>query len=119
MTTDDLLAELFKRGQLIRDSWWRAYKGNLERLGAELRANEGFISDYGHLVTQLPEPPPLPPFGQPVAGGVDVGYASPPPGASYGQPPIPDHGYPTHGPSPEDLAFEARIQHRREEWGDR
>ena len=114
MTTEDLLTELFKRGQLIRDAWWNSYKANLDRIGAELRANEAFVGDYGHLVAQLPEAPQMP-FGHSVASG-GIGHSpSPAPGASYGPPPIPETSY--GGPSPEDLAFEARMQHRREEWG--
>lgn len=82
MTTDELITALFKRGQLIRDSWWAAYKANLERLDAELRANETFVGDYGHLVPNLPEPPAMPFGGDP--------YAAPPPGHSQVPPPIPD-----------------------------
>lgn len=62
MTTEELLEELFRRGQLIRDHWWSAYRANLDRLGAELRSNEAFSADYGHLVTQLPDAPEMP-FG--------------------------------------------------------
>lgn len=68
MSTEDPITELFRRGQLIRDHWWHAYKANLERLAAELRANEAFVADYGHLSAQLPDPPPDPfaaPSGQP------------------------------------------------------
>ena len=82
MSTDDLVVELFKRGQAIRDAWWSAYKANLERLSAELRANETFVGDYGHLVPNLPEPPPMP-------VGSDS-YSSPAPGHSQVPPPLPD-----------------------------
>ena len=81
MSTEEILTELFKRGQLIRDSWWSAYKANLDRLGAELRANESFVGDYGHLVATLPEAPQMP--------FQTDHYPSPPPGQSYGAPPPP------------------------------
>lgn len=70
---DDIITELFKRGQLVRDSWWRAYVANLERIRDELTANEKFLADYAHLV-QSPlsgGDHPLPPHGMGSVTGHD------------------------------------------------
>ena len=104
MATEELITELFKRGQLIRDHWWNAYKANLERLAAELRANEAFVADYGHLAAQLPDPP-SDPFAAPSRG---LGESMP----ESNPPPLP--GYPVAPPGTYDdvevgHAFEQRL----------
>ena len=77
---DTIAEELFKRGQIIRDSWFAAWVANIERMRQEFENSERFLSDYAHLLQQ-----PMPSSLNPAAPD---SYAAPPPGYSQVQDPF-------------------------------
>ena len=86
---DQIANELFRRGQIIRDSWFAAWVANIERMRTEFENSERFLSDYAHLLQQpMPGPHSL-------NSAAPDEYPSPPPGYSevrdpFAPPPLPN-----------------------------
>lgn len=108
---DSIAEELFKRGQLIRDNWFRAWVANIDRMRAEFENSERFLQDYQHLLQPTPPPPqplrntPYPPEPLGASQGMMHGIDDPIP------PPVPESETLTE----EDiLAWEQRLAARRD-----